>query len=131
MNSLYLIFLLVAAATAAITEHRITKQLTVPKGTTVELLSPDYPKIPAAGTAMTWYLTGDAGSNILLTCDDIMVGPSKLCRDGWFKVHDGSKAVKYCEKKTELSVKSVSNEMTVQIDLVKTVGRSRCKATGV
>nr|AQM58338.1 venom cub domain protein 3 [Pristhesancus plagipennis] len=131
MNSAYLLVLVLGAATAAITEHRITVKLSVPKGASVQLVSLDYPNIPAAGTTNTWYLTSEEGSKIELTCDDIWVAPSKLCERGWFKVVAGGKTDKFCEMRPGYTATSESNEMTVQIDLNNTTGRARCTAKAV
>ncbi|KAK9509887.1 hypothetical protein O3M35_004779 [Rhynocoris fuscipes] len=131
MNCAYLLLLFVAAASAAITEHRITVKLSIPKGATVQLASLGYPNIPAAGTTNTWYLTSDEGTHIELTCDDIWVAPSKLCEKGWFKVVANGKTDKFCEMRPGYTAKSENNEMTVQIDLNATTGRARCTAKSV
>uniref|UniRef100_A0AB38ZER1 Venom CUB domain protein 5 n=1 Tax=Oncocephalus sp. TaxID=2944721 RepID=A0AB38ZER1_9HEMI len=126
MSKWYLIVLLVGVASSSNTEHRITKLITVPKDGTIELLSLDYPNIPAVGTAQTWYLTSEEGTRIQLKCEDIWIAPSKRCLSGWFKINTGRKDERFCGNNSGLVTRSIRNEMMVQIDLNNTTGRSKC-----
>nr|QHB21594.1 venom S1 protease with CUB domain 2 [Platymeris rhadamanthus] len=126
-----LLLLLVAVAAASETPIVRVYNLSVNKGQTIAIESPGYPKIPPAGTRITWYITGSTGTNILLTCEDLRISPSPNCEKGYFLVFDSVREDKFCGSESGLTARSPANQMKLEFDLNWSSGVAKCEVKGV
>uniref|UniRef100_A0AB38ZEG8 Venom S1 protease with CUB domain 2 n=1 Tax=Oncocephalus sp. TaxID=2944721 RepID=A0AB38ZEG8_9HEMI len=106
-------------------------EMYISKGQEIPIESPDYPRIPEAGTKITWLIDAEPHINVLLVCEDLRISPSTNCEKGYFLVHDGVRQEKYCGSENGLTVKSVANRMILEFDVTWSSGLAKCIIKGV
>nr|AQM58435.1 venom s1 protease with cub domain 3 [Pristhesancus plagipennis] len=121
------LLLLLVAVSARETPIVKEEQVQLSKGDNKAIESPAYPDIPPAGTKLTWYLSSEPGTTMLLTCEDLRISPSENCKNGYFLVFDGNREDKFCGSESGLTVKSVKNQMKIEFDVNWSSGVAKCQ----
>nr|QHB21600.1 venom S1 protease with CUB domain 9 [Platymeris rhadamanthus] len=127
-----IILMVLLLVTVKASPSLIQKQnLKIAKGQVIDIKSPGYPDVAQTGTKVTWFLTGDIDTNLLLTCEDVRISPTPNCENGYFMVNDGEKGEKYCGAEHDLIIKSVSSTMKLEFDLTWAAGVVKCQVKAV
>ncbi|KAK9509888.1 hypothetical protein O3M35_004780 [Rhynocoris fuscipes] len=126
---MFAFLLLLVAVSARETPIIKEEHVQLKKGDQKAIESPAYPEVPPAGTRLTWYISSEPGTNILLTCEDLRISPSDDCQKGYFLVFDGNREDKFCGSESGLTAKSIKNQMKLEFDVNWSSGLAKCQIT--